>query len=114
MRRRAFGICFSLPNPAERPQSSLGFMMLRVAERYGDGFEAWYLQNDTIDVDRFIADVQAATAEGAPVCLAGTAFAFVQLLDMLRERDRAIACASAAFAHHGNGRIQRPDASRQT
>lgn len=75
-----------VPNPHERPQSSLGYMMRRVAEFYGDGNESWYLHGDTFDVDRFIADARTAAKEDAPVCIAGTAFAFVQLVDELRER----------------------------
>ena len=75
-----------VPNPQERPQSSLGYMMRRVADLYGDGHDSWYLQEDTLDVDRFIADARAAAADDTPVCIAGTAFAFVQLLDELRLR----------------------------
>jgi hypothetical protein len=75
-----------VPNPAERPQSSLGYMMRRVADFYGDGNDCWYLCGDTIDIGRFITDAQAAIAGDVPVCLAGTAFAFVQLLDALRDR----------------------------
>ena len=75
-----------VPNPAERPQSSLGYMMRRVADACGDGSDGWYLQAETLDVDRFVRDVQAASLDGAPVCIAGTAFAFVQLLDALGDR----------------------------
>jgi hypothetical protein len=73
-------------NHDERPQSSLGYMMHRVADFYGDGNERWYLSGDTIDVGRFIFDAETAARDDVPVCLAGTAFAFVQLLDALRER----------------------------
>lgn len=75
-----------VPNPQERPQSSLGYMMRRVAESYGDGKHGWYLQGDTLHVDRFIDDVRAAIAGDTPVCIAGTAFAFVLLLDALQKR----------------------------
>jgi Acyl-protein synthetase, LuxE len=75
-----------VPNPAQRPQSSLGYMMRKVAEVYGDGNEAWYLDGDVLHVDRFITGARAAYEHGAAVCIAGTAFAFVQLLDALRER----------------------------
>ena len=73
-----------VPNPAERPQSSLGYMMRKVADAYGDGRDAWHLRGDVLDVDRFIADVCAAAGHNIPVCIAGTAFAFVNLLDQLR------------------------------
>lgn len=76
-----------VPNPAERPQSSLGYMMRKVAETYGDGRERWFISGDTLNVDAFIAAAREAAAANAPVCLAGTAFAFVELLDALRARN---------------------------
>lgn len=75
-----------VPNPAQCPQSSLGYMMHEVADAYGDGEQQWYLDGDLLHADRFVADVRAAYADGAAVCIAGTAFAFVQLLDALNER----------------------------
>ncbi len=74
-----------VPNPAERPQSSLGYMMREVSRAYGDGLERWYLSGDTLDVDGLVQDINAAEREGAAVCIAGTAFAFVNLLDALRD-----------------------------
>ncbi len=75
-----------VPNPAQRPQSSLGYMMRKVAQTYGDGRERWYLDGDILRVEAFIADARSASAEGRALCIAGTAFAFVQLLDALEER----------------------------
>lgn len=74
-----------VPNPQERPQSSLGYMMRGVAAHFGDGREGWYLGAETLYVERFLGDARAAAAAPQPVCIAGTAFAFVQLLDALRE-----------------------------
>jgi hypothetical protein len=76
-----------VPNPAQRPQSSLGYMMRKVANRYGDGRDAWYLDGDTLALDRFIDDVRTARQNDAALCIAGTAFAFVNLLDELRARN---------------------------
>jgi hypothetical protein len=75
-----------VPNPAQRPQSSLGYMMRKVADVYGDGREGWYLDGDVFHIDRFIGDARAAVREKRPVCIAGTAFAFVNLLDELNAR----------------------------
>jgi hypothetical protein len=75
-----------VPNPVQRPQSSLGYMMRKVAQTYGDGHERWYLDHDVLHVDEFVADARAATEAGSAACIAGTAFAFVQLLDALEER----------------------------
>lgn len=76
-----------VPNPRQRPQSSLGYMMAKVSETYGDGREGWYLDGDVLHVDAFVRDAKQARGDRIPVCIAGTAFAFVQLLDALNERD---------------------------
>lgn len=78
-----------VPDPSERPHSSLGYMMREVAQRLGDGRGEWYLRGDELDVQRFVADARRAADAGAAVCIAGTAFAFVNLLDALRESDLA-------------------------
>jgi hypothetical protein len=75
-----------VPNPAKRPQSSLGYMMRKVAQEYGDGSEAWYLDGDDLHAGAFVRDCEAASKAGVPVCIAGTAFAFVALLDDLKRR----------------------------
>jgi hypothetical protein len=75
-----------VPNPVERPRSSLGYMMARVAQAFGDGHERWYIQADELNVEAFLADVRGCIAEGIAVCLAGTAFGFVQLVDALAQR----------------------------
>jgi hypothetical protein len=74
-----------VPNPQDRPQSSLGYMMQKVAQTYGDGRHEWYLGPDTLDVAAFVRDMRRAAGENAQICIAGTAFAFVQLLDALVE-----------------------------
>ena len=75
-----------VPNPNERPTSSLGYMMRKVADAYGDGREEWFLNGDHLHAERFINAARAAGDDGAQVCIAGTAFAFVTLLDALRDR----------------------------
>ncbi len=75
-----------VPNPAQRPQSSLGYMMRKVADVFGDGQEQWYLENDDLRVDAFVRDCGAAERDGVGLCVAGTAFGFVNLLDELRRR----------------------------
>jgi hypothetical protein len=75
-----------VPNPALRPQSSLGYMMARVSADRGDGNTGWYLRDEDIFVEAFIADVQAAIADDQPVCIASTAFALVHVLDALEQR----------------------------
>ena len=86
-----------VPNPQERPTSSLGYMMQRVAEQRGDGQTGWYLRGDRLILDAFARDVQVAIREGRAVFVAATAFALVHTLD---EMNRA------------NARFELPPGSR--
>jgi hypothetical protein len=80
-----------VPDPHERPHSSLGHMMGVVARERGDGRSGWYLRGDDLDAAAFVRDAERAIADGAAVCVATTAFALVALLDVLAERGRALA-----------------------
>jgi hypothetical protein len=84
--RAALQYFMLVPDPRENERSSLGYMMARVAERRGTGTAGWYLRGDELLVDAFVADLQAAISKEIPVCIAGTAFAYVHLCDALRER----------------------------
>ena len=75
-----------VPNPRLRPHSSLGYMMGHVSVLRGDGKAGYFLDDDRVDVDGYSSALAAACSEGRPVCLAGTAFAFVALLDELEAR----------------------------
>jgi hypothetical protein len=79
-----------VPDPRERPHSSLGYMMATVARERGAGNAGWYLHDDHIDVARLTADVAHARADGVPVCVATTAFALVALLDELAAAGRGL------------------------
>lgn len=73
-------------DPGERPHSSLGYMMARIASELGEGTAGWYLRGDELLFDDFIGELRTAISAGQPVCLAATAFALVALLDGLGER----------------------------
>jgi acyl-CoA synthetase (AMP-forming)/AMP-acid ligase II len=75
-----------VPDPRERPHSSLGYMMATVARERGDGRDAWLLHDEELDVDGFVRAVAAARRDGVAVCVATTAFALVALLDALAAR----------------------------
>lgn len=76
-----------VPNPADRPQSSLGYMMQRVSLHFGDGQTGWFVRGDDLFVDAFIAEARAAAEDAAAVCVATTAFGLLNLLDELDRRD---------------------------
>jgi hypothetical protein len=80
-----------VPNPAERPSSSLGYMMACVARLRGDGRTGWYLRGDELLIDALQADLRATIAEHQPVCIAATAFALLHLLDTMEEQGIDIA-----------------------
>lgn len=80
-----------VPDPRERPHSSLGYMMAVVARERGEGEAGWYLHGDALDVDGFLAAARRAIAGDMPLCIATTAFALVALLDALAERRVTVA-----------------------
>jgi hypothetical protein len=75
-----------VPNPQDRPHSSLGYMMARVSALRGDGKTGWYLRHDNLLIGEFMRDIGGAIAERHPVCIAATAFALVHLLDAMGSR----------------------------
>jgi hypothetical protein len=78
-----------VPAPADRPHSSLGYMMATVVRERAAG-ALWALHGDALDVDALLAFAAAARADGAPLCVATTAFALVALLDQLDARRTAL------------------------
>ncbi len=76
-----------VPNPQERPQSSLGYMMARVAGERGAGDIGWYLRADAFAFDDLFGDIGDSIARGEAVCIAATAFALAALLDAAEERN---------------------------
>ena len=66
---------------AAAPDSSLTYMLARLAAAYGDGRGGWFVRDGALraaDVDRALA---GAADDGVPVALLGTSFAFVHWLD---------------------------------
>jgi hypothetical protein len=77
-----------VPNPRTRPHSSLGYMMGHVGVLRGDGKAAYFLEDERVDVAGFVTALARAISDVQPVCVAGTAFAFVALLDALEAEGR--------------------------
>jgi hypothetical protein len=80
-----------VPHPTTHPHSSLGYMMAKVSDARARGASAWYIEDDVLNLDRFIADIEAAVEHDHPVCIATTAFALVHVLDGLKDRRRYFA-----------------------
>ncbi len=79
--RQPMRFALLVPEPRERPHSSLGYMLALVARLRGDGRTQHFVRDDAVDAAGLIAALRNAADEGAAVCMAGTAFAFVALLD---------------------------------
>jgi hypothetical protein len=86
------GLRFVLLTPpvAQAPHSSLAEMAERVAERFGAGAAVAAGRVDSsgawrLDLECLVPVLREVTASGQPVCLLGTAFSFVHLLDHLAE-----------------------------
>jgi len=76
-----------VPNPAQSPHSSLGYMMERVASMRGDRRTGWYLDDGVLQYEAFAADLRQAIDDARPVCIAATAFALVHLLEEMKVRN---------------------------
>ncbi|MBV9103089.1 MAG: hypothetical protein JO060_05825 [Candidatus Eremiobacteraeota bacterium] len=70
-----------LPDARTQPHSSLSFMMQVVGDERGVRPPAFYVQGEELEVARFCDDLAALGRANTPVCITGTAFAFVALLD---------------------------------
>jgi len=91
-----------VPNPRHKPHSSLGYMMGHVGVLRGDGKAAYFLGDDpatgeaTVDVAAFAKALDLAIRDRLPVCIAGTAFGLVALLDGLAGRERTFSAPSGS------------------
>ncbi|MFL5381102.1 MAG: long-chain fatty acid--CoA ligase [Longimicrobiaceae bacterium] len=74
-----------VPSPAELPDSSLSHMAGEVVRDFGAPGSGWFVSADGgIAHQALSGALRAAEADRTPVCIPGTAFAFVHWLDALR------------------------------
>ncbi|HEX8245781.1 MAG TPA: hypothetical protein VF541_19870, partial [Longimicrobium sp.] len=73
-----------VPSPADLPDSSLSHMVGEVMRDFAAPGSGWFVSPDGgIAGERLREALRSAQADGAPVCIPGTAFAFVHWLDEL-------------------------------
>lgn len=73
-----------VPRPADLPDSSLSHMIDEVMHDFGAPGSGWFVSADGGIAQRELSDaLRTAEADGTPVCIPGTAFAFVHWLDAL-------------------------------
>lgn len=75
-----------VPDDRELPESSLATMMGFARSRLAGGSEVLASTDGELDMTRTFAALSAASGDGVPVWVAGTAFAFVHLLDQAGAR----------------------------
>jgi hypothetical protein len=68
-------------SPEEAPDSSLAHMLGAAVRRWGAPGSGYYLQGGALDLVGLERALAGAEAQREPVCLLGTAFAFVHFLD---------------------------------
>ena len=71
--------------PEEAPDSSLSHMVGRVVREFGAEGSGYFVGEAGIDAAGFGAALRRAAADGVPVCVLGTSFAFVHWLDAAAE-----------------------------
>ena len=77
------------PSPKDLPDSSLSYMLGELVDAYGTPDSSFHVRADSgalrLDVSSAHAAFSDAVASGTPVCVLGTAFAFVEVLDATGE-----------------------------
>lgn len=73
------------PDEQTAPDSSLSYMLSRFAEWFGEGEPVWAWTTAGVDVEQLRAVQALAQADGAPVALLGTSFAFVHADEALSD-----------------------------
>jgi len=74
-------------SPEEAAHSSLSHMMGVVMREFGADDSAYYVEGEQLLVEKLVHDLCEAQSAHQPVCLLGTAFAFVHLFDDLAQQN---------------------------
>jgi len=69
--------------PSELPDSSLAHMVAAVVAEFGGDGSGYHVGGEGIDAGGLLRALREAESDGRPVCLLGTSFALVHLLDAL-------------------------------
>ena len=78
------------PSADPFPLSSLGFMFSLVQKEFGAAGSAVYFSTEGLLVEPLLRDLDAACAAGEAVFLLGTSLALLELVNVLKQRHRAL------------------------
>lgn len=99
------------PRPDSSRESSLGFMLELFGREIGDQSE-WFVEGESIAIERLAAHLEAARRDGVPVLVAGASFAFVHLLDALGDARWSLPAGSRVMQTGGfKGKSREVDSS---
>lgn len=99
--RERYRCVFLAEDERAAPSSSLTFMLARLAERWGDGSDPFFVRGARVDVEAAARALDAAVRDGEPVALLGTTWAFVHLDEALGDRRWALPPGSVAMPTGG-------------
>ncbi len=107
------GILF--PDETALPNSSLAHYLALAREHFGTPDSAVFVGPTGLDLDALLAALAEAEASGEPTALLGATYAFVPVLDALKERGRRFALPPGSFlfdtgGFKGQSREIEPDA----
>ena len=91
------------PSPQEAPHSSLSHMMGVVMREFGADGSAYYVSGGQFLIENLVCDLHKAQEARQPVCLLGTAFAFVHLFDYLAKETVRFKLAEGSRAMETGG-----------
>ena len=91
-----------MPSREDNPNSSLGYMISEFVHAMGGpGSGSYFSMANGLDVEGICAQIQQAEKENAPVHLMGPAFAYVEFLDKLGDRQFHCPAGSALLETGG-------------
>ncbi|MGI8915044.1 MAG: zinc-binding dehydrogenase [Chloroflexota bacterium] len=76
------------PPPAALPHSSLAHYLGLMLDTYGAAGSAHFVDEHGLQQDRLLVAIMGLADAGRPICLVGTTFAFVHLLDYMAQAGR--------------------------
>jgi hypothetical protein len=92
-----------MASPQEAPHSSLSHMMGVVTREFGADGSAYYISGGQFFIENLVCDLHKAQEARQPVCLLGTAFAFVHLFDYLAKETVRFRLAKGSRAMETGG-----------
>lgn len=84
------------PSPESMPNSSLAHMLQMVIGEFGSKGSDFYFSNGKLELTRLSQALRAAERDQEPVCLLGTALAFLHFLDNCQETRQYFSLASGS------------------